>query len=175
MTNQKIFGIGLSKTGTTSLTQALQILGYQALHYPRDDRTLEQLLHADFRLDLFERFDALTDTTIVPYYKCFDRLLLNGVLVRDVTRALLIGRAFRLWGTMIESGVPMVEGLRLTRVSIRNSLFRDLFDTLENEVVNGRPLGNAFLESPFVPPAAVGAFVVMSVMLPVFDFATAVR
>lgn len=156
--------------------------------------------------------------------KCFDRLLLNGVLVRDVTRALLIGRAFRLWGTMIESGVPLVEGLRLTRVSIRNSLFRDLFDRLENEVVNGRPLGNAFLESPFVPPAAaqmiataeqtgtlgtvtqlvgeyfeeegetrlrelatvlepviiivmgvVVAFVVMSVMLPVFDFATAAR
>ncbi len=156
--------------------------------------------------------------------KCLDRLLLNGVLVRDITRSLLIGRAFRLWGTMIESGVPLVEGLRLTRFSIRNSLFRDLFDTLENEVVNGRPLGNAFLDSPFVPPAAaqmiataeqtgtlgtvtqlvgeyfeeegetrlrelatvlepviiivmgvVVAFVVMSVMLPVFDFATAAR
>ena len=30
----KVFGIGLSKTGTTSLTSALGGLGYRAIHYP---------------------------------------------------------------------------------------------------------------------------------------------
>ena len=153
-----------------------------------------------------------------------DTLLLNVVMVRDVTRALLIGRAFRLLSTMLESGVPLLDGLRLTRSSISNSLMREMFDTLEEEVVNGRGLANTFLSSPFVPPAAaqmiataertgtlaavtrlmgdfyeedgetrlrelatvlepiiivvmgvIVAFVVMSVMLPVFDFATAAR
>jgi type II secretory pathway component PulF len=156
--------------------------------------------------------------------KCLDRLLLNLTFVRNVTRSLLIGRTFRLLGTMIESGVPLLEGLQLTRSSIRNSLFKELFDTLEEEVVNGRGLGSTFLACPFVPPAAaqmiataertgtlasvtqlmgdyyeeegetrlrelatvlepliivvmgvVVAFVVMSVMLPVFDFATAAK
>lgn len=153
-----------------------------------------------------------------------DGLLLNLVLVRDVIRALTIGRMFRLFGTMIESGVPLLEGLRLTRSSIRNSHVRELFDTLEHEVLNGRGLGATFLGSPFVPPGAaqmiataertgtlapvsqlvgtyyeeegetrlrevttilepviiicmgaIVAFVVMSVMLPVFDFATAAK
>jgi type II secretory pathway component PulF len=153
-----------------------------------------------------------------------DRLLLNLVFVRDVTRSLLIGRGFRLLGTMLQSGVPLLEGLQLTRSSIRNSLVRELFDTLEHEVINGRGLAGSFLASPFVPPAAaqmiataeqtgtlatvaqlmgefyeeeaetrlrelatilepliiilmgvVVAFVVMSVMLPVFDFATATK
>lgn len=34
--NPKIFGIGLSRTGTTSLTTALEILGFPAVHYPTE-------------------------------------------------------------------------------------------------------------------------------------------
>ena len=36
----KVFGIGLSKTGTTSLAQALQHLGYRTLHYDRVGRVI---------------------------------------------------------------------------------------------------------------------------------------
>lgn len=157
-------------------------------------------------------------------HRFLDRLLLNLVFVRDVTRALMIGRGFRLLGTMLQSGVPLLEGLRLTRSSIRNSIGRELFNKLEHEVINGRGLAKTFLASSIVPAAAaqmvataeqtgtlatvvqlmgefyeeeaetrlrelatvlepliiilmgvVVAFVVMSVMLPVFDFATATR
>jgi type II secretory pathway component PulF len=156
--------------------------------------------------------------------KLLDRLLLNLVLVRDVTQALLIGRAFRLLGTMIESGVPLQTGLRLTRSSFRNSLLQSLFKTLEDDVVNGRGLSTGLASCRFVPSAAaqmvataertgtlavvtqqigeyyeeegetrlrelagvleplmiivMGVFVglvVMSVMLPIFDFATAAK
>lgn len=156
--------------------------------------------------------------------RCFDGLLLKLTLVRDVTQALLVGRAFRLLGTMLESGVPLLQGIRLTRASIGNSVLRQVFHDLEREVVNGRGLSNTFLTCPFVPPAAsqmiataertgtlatvtqltgeffeeegetrlrdlatvlepviiialgvVVAFVVMSVMLPVFDFAAISR
>jgi len=154
----------------------------------------------------------------------FDGLLLKLSFVRDVTQPLLIGRAFRLLGTMLESGVPLLEGLRLTQASIGNSLLRELFDDLEHEVLNGRGLANTFLTSPFVPSTAaqmiataertgtlamvaqltgefyeeegetrlrdlatilepliivvmgvVVAFIVVSVMLPVFDFAALAR
>ena len=84
----------------------------------------------------------------------WDSLVLNLVLVRDVTRSLLIGRAFRLMGIMIESGVPLLDALRLTRASVQNSLFRELFHTLEDDILNGRGLGASLVNAGFVPPAA---------------------
>ena len=35
----KIFGLGLSKTGTSSLGEALNILGINTIHYPFDEAT----------------------------------------------------------------------------------------------------------------------------------------
>ena len=151
-----------------------------------------------------------------------DRLMLSVVMVRDIVRALSVGRAFRLLGTLQESGVPLLDGLRLTRASVRNRLIKGLFDDLEREVLSGRGLGPTFLTSPLVPPGAaqmiataertgtlasvtqlvgtfyeeegetklrdlatilepliivgmgvIVAFIVMAVMLPVFEFATA--
>lgn len=149
-------------------------------------------------------------------------LLVSAPILRDVSRPLLAGRIFRLLGTMVESGVPLVEGIRLTRAAVGNVRLGELLDTLENEVINGRGLSNTFFNSPLLPPGvaqmiataertgALGpvaqlignhyeeegetrlrevagvlepliiigmgllvAFIVMSVMLPVFDFATA--
>jgi hypothetical protein len=36
----KIFGIGLGRTGTTSLSAALRLLGYTCVHYPHDDAAI---------------------------------------------------------------------------------------------------------------------------------------
>jgi type II secretory pathway component PulF len=85
----------------------------------------------------------------------WDRTILQLALVRDVTRSLLVGRAFRLLGVMIDSGVPLVDGLRLTRASIRNSCFRALFDRLEDDVLNGRGLTDALADATFLPSGAV--------------------
>ena len=54
----KVFGIGLSKTGTTSLTRALGILGFRAIHYP----PLSELL------ELLSEYDAATDTSVACSY-----------------------------------------------------------------------------------------------------------
>ena len=167
---------------------------------------------------------ALTFGTSVAGRRLFDRALLRVVFVRDVTQSLCVGRAFRLLGTMIESGVPLQTGLGLTRSSFRNSMFQALFKSLEEDVVNGRGLSRGLAACDFVPSAAaqmvataertgtlavvtqqIGEFyeedgetrlrelagvlepimiivmgvivglVVMSVMLPIFDFATAAR
>jgi hypothetical protein len=53
----KVFGIGLSKTGTVSLTAALKRLGYNATHYPPP---AEVMAYA-------ARFDALTDISVIPW------------------------------------------------------------------------------------------------------------
>jgi type II secretory pathway component PulF len=155
-----------------------------------------------------------------PGRRWIDWLSLNLIVIRDVTRALIIGRTLRQLGMMVDSGVPLLDGLRLTKSAIRNSLVADFYSKLETEIVNGRGLGSSFLACPFVPPGAaqmvataeqtgtlavvtqmvgeffeeqgqtrlrevatilepviivimgiVVAFVVSSVMLPIFDFA----
>lgn len=37
----KIFGIGLSRTGTTSLTHALRALGFNIIHYPTEQQVFD--------------------------------------------------------------------------------------------------------------------------------------
>ena len=79
---------------------------------------------------------------------------MNLVLLRNITRPLLIGRTFRLLGITISSGVPLLEGLQLTRKSVTNSLYQDLFDALEDDILNGRQLGPSLAGAAFVPSGA---------------------
>ena len=83
-----------------------------------------------------------------------DIMALNVPLLRNVTRSLLAGRTFRLLGTMIESGIPLMEGLYLTQSAVRNSLYRSMFEKIRNEVLNGGSMGATLADSPFVPVSA---------------------
>ena len=83
-----------------------------------------------------------------------DRLLVHLILVRNVTRALLVGRSCRLIGMMTANGVPLLESLQLARRAIRNSLYQELFELLEHEVLNGRGIGPQLLQSEIVPVSA---------------------
>lgn len=69
----KIFGLGLSRTGTRSLTGALQILGWDTSHYPIDEDTYTELANGQYDLTLLKDYDGLTDITTVPYYQQFDQ------------------------------------------------------------------------------------------------------
>ena len=67
----KIFGIGLSKTGTTSLARALEMLGYRTIdnpgvvHYtPADLSSIDP--------ELMEANEAFTDTPIPSFYRELD-------------------------------------------------------------------------------------------------------
>lgn len=67
----KIFGVGLSKTGTTSLTRALDVLGYKTIHNPS---YMIELKDGVLTLDFNEvnLYDALTDIQIARFYKDLD-------------------------------------------------------------------------------------------------------
>jgi hypothetical protein len=70
----KVFGLGLSRTGTRSLTAALHVLGFDTVHYPTDRATLETLVRGDARFPLLDHYDGITDITVAPYYEDLDRL-----------------------------------------------------------------------------------------------------
>lgn len=72
-TTSKIFGLGLSRTGTRSLTGALQVLGYDTSHYPIDEDTYTELSNGQYDLTLLKYHDGLTDITTVPFYQQLDK------------------------------------------------------------------------------------------------------
>lgn len=86
--------------------------------------------------------------------RTWDYVTLNGAFVRKATRALCAGRTFRLLGTMLQSGVPLLDGIRLCRAAARNRLFRALFDALEHDVLQGQGIGQALMSASFLPLGA---------------------
>ncbi len=77
----KVFGIGLSRTGTLSLTHALAVLGLRATHFPMDRATRAEIANylrandssTSLRLTALARWDAITDTPAACTYDALDR------------------------------------------------------------------------------------------------------
>ncbi|NBO99654.1 MAG: hypothetical protein EBU90_05945 [Proteobacteria bacterium] len=70
----KIFGIGLTRTATTSLTEALKILGYSSVHCPMSYEEIDQ-------------YDASTDTPVAARFEFLDLLYPNSKFIlttRDI-------------------------------------------------------------------------------------------
>jgi hypothetical protein len=71
MYSGKIFGVGLGRTGTKSLTLALRRLGYDIVHYPLDTDTVRRVLNGQAPLGAANSHDGITDDTTVPYFEEF--------------------------------------------------------------------------------------------------------
>jgi len=66
----KVLGVGLSKTGTNSLTDALKLLGYKTIHYDAyrlNDVILEGKIPANWRR--YDTVDAVTDIPSAYFYR----------------------------------------------------------------------------------------------------------
>src|SRR5438045_3095789 len=94
MEKRKIFGVGLSRTGTVSLTSALEQLGFSSIHFPHDRVTQQELTeyYSDrsrpLQFTLARRYEALTDTPIVSVYGELAELYPESLFiltVRDVS------------------------------------------------------------------------------------------
>ena len=69
----KVFGIGLSRTGTTTLADALQKLGYKTVHVQRPSQ--------------IDAFEASTDTPVSARYRLLDKRYPNSKFIlttRDI-------------------------------------------------------------------------------------------
>jgi hypothetical protein len=93
--HSKIFGIGLSRTGTLSLSAALQTLGIETRHYPNDVRTQDELRRGYYELSILQTVQAITDIVVSPFYAQFD------TVYRD-SRFILTTRPTDAWLTSVE-------------------------------------------------------------------------
>lgn len=69
----KVFCIGMSKTGTKSLSKALNMLEINTLHWLPQTQVIEQLEACDLRLDVLKDSDGLTDVIGIRWFKELDR------------------------------------------------------------------------------------------------------
>lgn len=72
---EKVFGIGFSKTGTTSLAAALEHLGYLTAHYVND------FTHEILTIEDAFFFDALTDSPMCAYVETFFHTFPNSKFI----------------------------------------------------------------------------------------------
>jgi type II secretory pathway component PulF len=88
------------------------------------------------------------------YRMLMDRFLMQARGIGPAMQGLTTGRVFTLLGTMLESGIPLLDALKLCRTSVRNQLFQKLFDQLEDDVMNGKGIGLSLGTASFVPGGA---------------------
>jgi hypothetical protein len=105
----RIFGIGLSRTATSSLTRALDLLGFWSLHYPEDERTQEEILAFlatggdRLELSILRRVDALTDTPVCATFEALDAAYPGSRFILTTReRGEWLDSCRRFWRTWIE-------------------------------------------------------------------------
>jgi type II secretory pathway component PulF len=83
-----------------------------------------------------------------------DQWLLHVAVFRTVTRPLLTGRTCSLMGLLLQSGVPLLDSLRLCRNAVGNRVYKDLLTDVCDSVINGHGMGPALAEAEIVPQSA---------------------
>ncbi len=86
--------------------------------------------------------------------RTIDGVALNVPTIRGVTRPLLIGRTCSLLGLLLNSGVPLLDALRLCKQAVANVVYKDLLADIADNVINGRGMGASLLEAEIVPLSA---------------------
>ncbi len=94
----------------------------------------------------------------LPAVKRFqDTLVTNLPLISKVVQRVILARIFRVWGTLIRSNVPLLEGLQLCRSSTNNCQFIEMIDGVVDAIEDGDSVGDALAQSKLVPPTMVSA------------------
>ena len=83
-----------------------------------------------------------------------DYIILNGFFVREASRPLMAGRIFRLMGTMIQNGVPLLDTVKLSQRATKNVYYRDMFRRMEKDILEGRGIGPTVAAVTFFPTGA---------------------
>ncbi len=116
----KIFCIGLSKTGTTSLAAALEMLGFRTkdnlgvTHYSSGD------LESSVDLSIIDENDAFTDTPIPSFYRELDARYPNAKFILTV-------RELNPW--LISCKKQFNQRATEKRDDATNRLFNDIYDS----------------------------------------------
>ena len=83
-----------------------------------------------------------------------DTMVLNMKGLGPAVQSLSAGRTFTLMGTMLQSGIPLLDALALCRTASGNRLLQKLFARLEEDVINGRGISPGMVAATCIPGGA---------------------
>jgi hypothetical protein len=70
--SRRIFGVGVHRTGTSSVARALSILGFRTSHWSRHEQIMADVQAGNYRLRVMESLDAVLDFPIPVLYRELD-------------------------------------------------------------------------------------------------------
>jgi len=150
-TFNKIFGLGLGRTGTTSLVKALNILGIKTMHWPVDRQIEECLIKRPetVKLHLLEEYDAITNEPMCSIYPILDRSYPNSKFILTVREKTSWLKSSKWWHEEAvpfrESLSPGAEWVRYGKVIHRyvygidgwdEKVFSEIYDRYYTEITN---------------------------------------
>jgi len=85
----------------------------------------------------------------------FDRFLLNAPVVGDLVRKLQVARFARTLGTMLKSGVPLIQALEIVRAVVANVVIGRALAVVQRDVSEGKGLSGPLEKVKVFPPLAL--------------------
>ncbi len=84
-----------------------------------------------------------------------DYLTVSLPVLGNVIRRIVVARLLRVWGLLLESRIPLLEAMKLSRGITDNTVFQRLFDQLEEAVTEGKSMVPVLEDSKLITPAIV--------------------
>lgn len=84
-----------------------------------------------------------------------DRAAINVWVIGPVVRAAIISRWSHTTSILLQSGIPLLQSLRLSKEVTRNSLYEDALEAAINSIREGGGIANALKSSGLFPPVAL--------------------
>lgn len=84
-----------------------------------------------------------------------DRAAINVWVIGPVVRAAIISRWSHTTSILLQSGIPLLQSLRLSKEVTRNSLYEDALEAAINSIREGGGIANSLKSSGLFPPVAL--------------------
>jgi general secretion pathway protein F len=85
----------------------------------------------------------------------FDLMKLRAPLIGKLLRDVAVARFTRTLGTLISSGLPILDALRITRNTLANAALMESIDQVQDQVTSGKSLADPMERSGLFPPLLV--------------------
>ena len=81
----------------------------------------------------------------------FDKMTLNIPVAGSLISENTLARFFRTVGSMLKSGVPLIQCLESGHIAIQNNYFKTRFEDLTKQVIGGARLSHSMKDVEFIP------------------------
>jgi len=126
--------------------------------------TIIMMAASDLLIDYWPAWVALAVALVVTYFvgrrtemgrKIIDWVMINLPIVGPMTRKITISRAIRTLGTMVASGVSMLEAIKLTAEVSSNYYYEQVWLRVLGEITQGNRIVDSLKGEPLLPPTLV--------------------